>query len=81
MIHKFFRIPFYRIRIRIFYLQTPSNSGELEFYNRYNITDVLALTPSKGSVFIFDGKQPHSTTPNLSKFPKICIAFNLKKIE
>ena len=65
----------------VFYLKTPSNSGELEFHNRHDLPQVAAFKTPETSLFLFDGKQPHGTTPNLSKSPKICIAFNLKKVE
>jgi len=65
----------------VFYLKVPPNSGKLEFYNRYDSPEVTSFETWETSLFLFNGKQPHSTTPNLSKSPKICIAFNLKKVE
>ena len=65
----------------ILYLKTPPNSGQLLFHNRYNSPYTMAYDTPPSSIFIFDSLQPHSTTPNLNTSPKICISFNLKKIE
>jgi len=63
----------------VFYLQT-SLENCLFIHNKNNIDEVREITPQNGDIIIFDGNQPHSTTPNLSNQDKIIIAFNLIKV-
>ena len=65
----------------VYYLKLPSNSGRLDFHSKNYDGGMKSFIPQENSIFIFDGSQPHSATSNLSKFPKICIAFNLEEIK
>ena len=65
----------------VYYLKLPNNDVKLEFYNKHNTSDVKFITPKENFIFIFDGNQPHSTHINLEDSPRICIAFNLKKVK
>lgn len=59
----------------IIYLQADENSGNLNLKD-YNFT----TTPLSGDLVIFPAGCLHSVTKNNSLDPRICVAFDLKKI-
>ena len=56
------------------YIQTPANSGDIEFRNE---DQILTITPPSGLMIQFPGNLEHRVTVNNSKQDRICLVLNM----
>tara|TARA_R110000744_G_scaffold325119_1_gene430943 strand:+ start:281 stop:802 length:522 start_codon:yes stop_codon:yes gene_type:complete len=61
----------------VYYINYPPNSGEILIHNQYLDTEAYGITPYKGLMILFNGKQPHSVLKNFSNNPRIALPFNI----
>ena len=59
----------------VYYVQTPPESGSIEFQNEGK--DWIGYQPTPGDIVAFDGMVLHRVQPNLSKGIRISLALNL----
>jgi hypothetical protein len=59
----------------VFYIKVPTNSGNIEFREQ---EEILSITPSVGTLFVFPGMLEHRVTVNESQDIRISLATNLK---
>jgi hypothetical protein len=62
----------------VIYIKTNLNSGNLDFYNPYNINDFISITPKNNLILIFPPDLPHSVNQNLNEEDRISISFNIE---
>ena len=65
-----------KIHSGVLYLKCPPNSGNINFYNIFNISTSYIHPPKEKEIIIFPNNLPHSVNPNLSQEDRISIAFN-----
>ena len=61
----------------VIYLKTPSNCGDIQFYNPVNLNHSSDITPSEGQLLLFPSFVYHGVCPNFNTTEdRISIAFN-----
>jgi hypothetical protein len=59
----------------VFYIKIPPQSGNIEFREQ---EEILSITPTVGTLFVFPGMLEHRVTVNESQDIRISLATNLK---
>ena len=60
----------------VLYLKTPTNCGDIIFYNSLDFNRQRSVAPETGKLLLFSSHLYHSVAPNFSQEDRISIAFN-----